>query len=199
METIPEYDYQANEKQGQGKPPWQRDRFEGLRSAAVWLGLIAGLGAVAWFCITMLTQSTEPRAAYKVMKEELSPDGARRAAVVLQAGKATPVTGVLIQDGRSKIVPNLRKTYVFAMTFELPLRIRWDGPNQLTIVYPSDADNADELLKLEEFEGIRVRYVGEPMFTPPAAQATGANTEATTATVAATAAATTATAAAPRP
>lgn len=174
MESIPEYDHQLPGSPGPGKPPWQAGRYEWLRNTGAALALVAGAGLLVWLVITLLTRGSEPKEIWKVMKAADSPDGKRRAAVVLHASRSSLYTGVTIQDGGKRIAPKLKNSYVFAMTFELPLRLRWDGPDQLTIFYPSDAINADQLLKLEEHQGVRVRYVGEEMFKEPGPASTPA-------------------------
>ena len=148
------------------KPPWQRDRFAGLRTAALIIVLIALAAAGAYGIIRWINRATEQPMIDKIKTEALSPDGKHRAFTILHIGPPMPFTGVKLQPSARKPDPHDRAApMVFAMQYELPLRMRWDSPTTLTVFYPTDVPHAQLLVQATTCTlGLNINYVGEEMF-----------------------------------
>ena len=131
-------------------PPWAQNRFEGLKTAATIVALIAGVGLIGWFIFTKAFQSSDDGFVNRILSETVSPDGKWRAVQFVHGGAPSTFTAVGIQDSKQRVDPSSGFNYVLAIAWRQDFRLKWDDAQQLTITIPKEAKDCRVMTQKRE-------------------------------------------------
>lgn len=139
-------------------PPWAQNRFEGIKTAATLVALVAGIILFGWFIVTKAFQTSDVGFVNKVLSEAVSPDGKWRAVQFVHGGAPTTFTAIGIQDRKLAVDPTKQFNYVLAIEWRQDFKLKWEDARHLTITIPKEAAGCKVMAQKDKYEDVEVKY-----------------------------------------